>query len=342
MPRNRLPAEWEPQDAVMLAWPHAATDWAPQLAEVTRVYLELTRQIGRFTRVLIVTGEAAKVADELHRAGINPDPVRYCPAPTDDTWIRDFGPLSIYRDGAPVLLDFIFDGWGGKFPATRDNRVSAVLHRRGCFGATARHPVNLVLEGGSIEVDGRGTLLTTSRCLLHAGRNPHLQKDAWESLFSELFGIRKILWLDHGALAGDDTDSHIDTLVRFAPDNTLLYVSCDDPADEHFPELQRMQRQLATFTNAAGEPFRMQPLPWPRPCYADGARLPAGYANFLVINRAVLVPIYGDPAADRAALDMLGRAFPGREPVPIDCRTLIRQHGSLHCITMQLPQGVLS
>ena len=339
---HHLPAEWDPQDAVMLAWPHAETDWAPQLTAVIAVYLEVIRQISRFQRTIIVAPDLAVVRKAMRAAQIDPARTELFTVPTDDTWIRDFGPLSVYRDDRPVLLDFVFDGWGGKFTAERDNRVTEILHLQGCFADTPRCPVNLVLEGGSVEVDGRGTLLTTSRCLLQGGRNPHLRHSAMEAALKDLFGVRKVLWLDHGALIGDDTDSHIDTLARFAPDNTLLYVRCDNPADPHFMEQQRMERQLATFTNAAGEPFRLLPLPWPEAQYADGRQLPAGYANFLVINQAVLVPTYADPRADAEAVNVIGTAYPKREIIPIDCRPLIRQHGSLHCITMQLPQGVLS
>jgi agmatine deiminase len=262
--------------------------------------------------------------------------------PSNDTWSRDFGPLAIYSGNRPQLLDFGFNGWGLKFAAGHDNLISRRLQRLGLFGATPLRTVGLILEGGSIESDGAGTLLTTAECLLNPNRNPHLTRAELEQQLGTLLGVRHWLWLENGYLAGDDTDSHIDTLARLCPDDTIVYVACDDPADEHYDALQRMAKELLAFRSRAGRPYRLLPLPWPRPCFdSDGTRLPATYANFLVVNGAVLVPTYADPA-DAAALSVIGQAFPGREIVAIDCRPLIRQHGSLHCVTMQLPKGVLA
>ncbi|MFO7576455.1 MAG: agmatine deiminase family protein [Pelovirga sp.] len=337
----RLPAEWEAQDAVLLAWPHAQTDWCAMLDEVTAVYLELTRQISRFEQVIIVTPDAQQVDEQLAAAAIDRGCVHLLEIATNDTWIRDFGPLTIYADGATWLLDFGFNGWGLKFAADRDNLVS----RRLVTTPLLRHlPLvtrGLILEGGSIEVDGRGTLLTTTTCLLGPNRNPQLSRQDLESELGGLFGAQHFLWLEHGWLAGDDTDAHIDTLARLCPDDCILYVRCDDPADEHFAELQQMEQQLAAFTTAQGQPYRLLPLPWPQAQFDDGERLPATYANFLIINGAVLVPCYAD-RADAQALATVALAFPDREIIGIDCRALIKQHGSLHCITMQLPAGVLS
>jgi agmatine deiminase len=338
---TRLPAEWEEQDAILLAWPHAGSDWQPILEEIIAVFVELTRRIVSHQAVLIATPEPAAVAARLNLAGVPPERVRICDIPTNDTWSRDFGPLTIRRNGRPVLLDFGFNGWGLKFPANHDNLATGRLHAAGCFGATPREIVGLILEGGSIESDGQGTILTSSACLLSGNRNPHLDQGQIEQALFDHLGATRVLWLEHGYLAGDDTDAHIDTLARLCPDQTIAYVRCDDPRDEHFAELGKMEAQLRQLRTAAGKPFRLIPLPWPQASYdEDGQRLPATYANFLVINGAVLVPTYADPADDQA-LAALAEAFPEREIIGIDCRPVIWQHGSLHCVTMQIPQGVL-
>ncbi|MEZ5300098.1 MAG: agmatine deiminase family protein [Verrucomicrobiales bacterium] len=261
--------------------------------------------------------------------------------PTNDTWSRDFGPITVFEGGKPALLDFMFTGWGLKFPAFLDNLVSRRLHEQGVFGAVPMRRPGLVLEGGGIESDGSGTLLTTAECLLSPNRNPHLSQAEIEAVLAAWFGVDHFLWLRHGYLAGDDTDSHIDTLARLCPGDTIAYVRCDDPADEHFPALQAMAQELEAFRTRSGAPFRLVPLPWPDACFAeDGHRLPATYANFLILNRAVLVPTYGVPQ-DGAALEAVAACFPDREIIGIDCRALIEQHGSLHCISMQYPEGVL-
>ena len=316
-PTKRLPAEWEPQDAVLLAWPHENTDWAPVLKEARKTFDQIAYAIKRFQRVIRVAPDAFNL-------------------PTDDTWARDFGPITIEENGAPLLLDFTFNGWGNKFPAEQDNRITRALHQLGAFGSTPLRSIDLVLEGGSIESDGKGTLLTTAECLLNPNRNRNLSKEQIETALRKELGVDTILWLNHGALLGDDTDAHIDTLARLAPDRTIVYTACDDAADEHYAELKKMERELEAFLD-----YRLLPLPWPSPKYDDeGHRLPATYANYLVINGAVLVPIYNDPADD-AALAVVQKAFPDREMIGIDCSTLILQHGSLHCVTMQIPKGVL-
>jgi agmatine deiminase len=337
----RLPAEWEPQDAVLLAWPHADSDWEPCLDQVEPVYLDLVRQITRFEKVILV----APTIDELRRIladhNLPMQQIILVQLDTNDTWTRDFGPIGILAADRPRLLDFSFNGWGLKFASNHDNRVTRQLWQLGIFGRTPLETSGLILEGGSLESDGKGTLLTTSQCLLEANRNPQLSKSALEEQLLSLFGAKRCLWLEHGYLAGDDTDSHIDTLVRFAPDDTLLYVRCDQPEDEHYPALLALEKELQQFRTVQDAPYRLIPLPWPAAHFdAQGTRLPATYANFLIINGAVLVPTYQDPL-DGQALATIGRAFPGREIIPVDCRPLIEQHGSLHCITMQIPRGVL-
>jgi agmatine deiminase len=244
-------------------------------------------------------------------------------------------------DGAPRLLDFIFNAWGGKFDASLDNQLSAALHRQGLFGTTPLQHIDMVFEGGSIDSDGCGTLLTTTQCLLAETRNPGWTKENIEDRLQQLLGAQRILWLEHGMLMGDDTDSHVDMLARFCSRDTICYTHCDDSHDDHYGPLAKMAEELAEFRQANGNPYRLLPLPWPQAKHAvDGRRLPASYANFLVINDAVIVPTYGDPA-DEAALQVIGQAFPGREVIGINSLPLIHQSGSIHCATMQLPAGVL-
>ena len=237
------------------------------------------------------------------------------------------------------MLDFGFNGWGEKYGYELDNQITRRLYALDSFGQAPMQTVNLILEGGSIEVDGSGTLLTTARCLLAPTRNPGLTREQLEQQLKELLGITRILWLHHGYLAGDDTDSHIDTLARFCDRNTIAYMSCDDPADEHYAELKAMEKELKAFRAADGQSYRLVALPWPRAKLdEDGNRLPATYANFLVVNGAVLAPTYEDPADD-TALARLKECFPDREIVPVNCLPLIYQFGSLHCVTMQLPEA---
>ncbi len=338
---RRLPAEWEEQDGVLLAWPHAATDWQTSLNEVEPVFAAIVAAISRFEQVILVVSDELSVQQQLARSGTLAERVRLFRLPSNDTWARDFGPLTVVGEGGPQLLDFAFNGWGLKFAADQDNQLSRRLHAAGAFGATPLSSAALVLEGGSIESDGNGTILTTSECLLSPNRNPHLDRGRVEQALFEQFGAERLLWLENGYLAGDDTDSHIDTLARLAPDETIVHVSCTDPADEHYPAISAMVEELQNFRTREGQPYRLLPLPWPAARFdAEGGRLPATYANFLVINGAVLVPTYRDPA-DAAALAVIGEAFPGREIIAIDCLPLIIQHGSLHCVTMQLPKGVL-
>lgn len=345
MSRPHLLPEYAPQSGVIITWPHAGTDWCHDLEAIDAVYVNIARAVTRYERLLVLcrdTGHQRYIRGLLDRAALPAAAVSLAVVPTNDTWVRDYGPLTVLQDERPVLHDFTFDGWGGKYPAALDNAVSLNLFTTGVFGGVdfLRHA--LVLEGGSIDVDGEGTLLTTSRCLLESGRNPGLNRDALEGLFRELAGIDRVLWLDHGELSGDDTDGHIDMFARFCNPATIAYLQCTDPADEQHASLAAMQEQLRSFRTAAGEPYTLVPLPLPQPVFdADGERLPASYANFLIVNDAVLVPIYDDPA-DAVALAALAPCFPGRELVPVNCRVLIQQYGSLHCATMQLPAGVLA
>ena len=336
----RLPAEWEPQDGILLAWPHEATDWAPILTEVRNVYADLIRAISRFEAVLLAAPEPEEARSWLQQAGVPLERVTILAAATNDSWTRDSGPVTVLVNNQPVLLDFGFNGWGLKFAANHDNQLTRTLAQLGAFRPRV-NTIGLILEGGSIESDGNGTILTTSQCLLSPNRNPQLDRNELNGALQSLLGARLIHWLEHGHLAGDDTDAHIDTLARLCPDETIVYVACDDQRDEHYQPLKLMEAELQGLRTLTGQPYRLLPLPWPTACFdEDGHRLPATYANFLAINSAVLVPTYGQPT-DNGALAMIGLAFPGREIIGIDCRALIKQHGSLHCITMQLPTGVL-
>ena len=325
----RLPAEWEPQWGVQLTWPHARTDWAPMLDEITATYREIAREIARRENLLIVAPEGAQPIINCQLSIIN----------SNDTWARDHGFITLTDDeGHHRLLDFCFNGWGEKFPAKLDNAINRRLYDEGLLGGEYVDCLDFVLEGGSIESDGRGTVFTTTGCLLAPHRNQPLTKAQIEERLKRELHAERILWIDHGALTGDDTDGHIDTLVRICPDDTLLYMGCDDPDDEQYDELRLMEEQLKTFRTIDGRPYRLLKLPMPRPIYDGGDRLPATYANFLVINGAVLCPTYAQPDLDAEALRLIGEAFPDREIVGIDCNSIIKQHGSLHCCTMQFPQ----
>ncbi len=306
--KRRMPAEWEPQSAVQLTWPHEATDWAPILPEITAVYEEMAREISKREPLIIV--------DDI---------------PHNDTWARDHGFITVEEDGQLILLDFCFNGWGEKFEAGLDNQINKHLFDRGIVKGQYEPHLDFVLEGGSIESDGKGTVFTTTCCLMAPHRNQPLTQQEIEARLKEYLGAERIVWINHGSLIGDDTDGHIDTLVRICPDDTLLYTGGDD---DH-PDLALMEEELKTLKTLDGRPYRLLKLPLPRPIYDEGERLPATYANYLVINGAVLVPTYNQPDLDAEAMRIIQQAFPDREIVGIDCCAVIKQHGSLHCCTMQ-------
>ena len=336
-------AEWSPQHGVLLTWPHRHSDWEPVLDEVESVYTNLTYHLSCFENVVICCQDQThltRVTRLLERAGADMARVSFYIIPANDTWTRDYGPLTITESNDSVLLDFTFNGWGNKFNSDLDNQVTQHLHTLGAFGSVSLRHIDMVLEGGSVDFDGQETLLTTSQCLLNPNRNPHLDRREVETLLKDTFGISRVLWLEHGMLIGDDTDSHIDVLARFCNSETIAYTSCNDKAQHHYDELKLMEDELASFTTCSGKAYRLVALPLPAPIYdPDGLQLPASYANFLIINKAILVPAYQDPM-DKVIQERLGACFPGREIIGIDCMPLISQHGSLHCITMQLPVGI--
>ena len=339
----RLPAEWEPQSAILLAWPHAGTDWAERLGEVEDTFIALVAAIARFEPVLLCVADddvEAYARARLSSARIDMARVHFLPVAYDDTWLRDSGPISLRgTSGGFRLLDFRFTGWGGKFGAEQDDLLVERLHEAGTFLKSDRQSIDFALEGGAIDTDGAGTLLTTWQCLHE--RHPGIDRETLSRRLAGWLRQDRVLWLDHGYLEGDDTDAHVDTLARFAAPDAIVFQACDDPADSHYAELQAMAAEIAALRTADGAPYRLFPLPWPQPILDDGRRLAASYANFLIVNGAVLMPAYGDPA-DAAAAEVLGRAFPGREIVQVPCRALIWQNGSLHCLTMQLPQGIIT
>ena len=338
----RLPAEWEPQSAVLIAWPHADTDWAERLADVETTYVALAAAVTRFQPLIIVVADNAlrlRVQALLTSEGVDLSKIRLVELPYDDTWLRDSGPITLKSDdGAFQLTDFRFTGWGGKFGAEQDDALIAGLVHEGVFGKAAHKRIDWALEGGGIESDGVGTVLTTWRCLVQ--RHPEQSREEMSKILSDSLHARRVLWLDHGYLEGDDTDAHIDTLARFAPGDRIVYQACDDASDVHHQELTRMGEELAALRTPDGRPYQLYPLPWARPILDEGRRLAASYANYLIVNGAVLVPAYGDTADDEAAR-IIGEAHPGREIVQVPCRPLIWQNGSLHCITMQLPAGIV-
>ncbi|MDQ3039831.1 MAG: agmatine deiminase family protein [Pseudomonadota bacterium] len=347
----RFPAEWEPQAAVMIAWPNAGTDWAERLAEVEETYIALVAAITRFQRVVICVADddiETYAEMRLRSNRIDMARVRFVTVAYDDTWLRDSGPLTLIKSGRHGgtsfrLLDFRFTGWGGKFDAINDDRLIERLDNQKLFISNDRQHIDFALEGGAIETDGKGTLLTTWECLHE--RHPDASREELASQLANWLHQDRVLWLEHGALEGDDTDAHIDTLARFAAIDAIVFQSCNDPNDSHYADLQAMADELANLRTREGHPYRLFPLPWAEPVIdvdeqGESRRLAASYANFLIINGAVLMPAYGDPA-DAGAADVLARAFPDREIVPVPCRPLIWQNGSLHCITMQLPEGLV-
>lgn len=333
---RRLPSEWENSTAILISWPHKDSDWSYMLPEVSTCFTSIVKAITDEMTAIVVAPDIS--VPKKHLAGLDQSRILYCQVQTNDTWARDFGPITCFDDaGNRILLDFKFNGWGLKFPADKDNLISSKLCAAGVLNGSRENHLGFVLEGGSIESDGNGTILTTSECLLSPNRNGNLSKEEISVYLSESFGAEKILWLDHGYLAGDDTDSHVDTLARLAPNDTILYVKCDDKDDEHFHELELMESQLKSMRTRKDLPYNLVGLPMPEPIFdEDNLRLPATYANFLITPKSILLPIYGQPANDRLAEMIMQAVFHDREIKCIDCRPLIRQHGSLHCVTMQL------
>lgn len=341
-----FPAEWHRQSCVQLTWPHADTDWQPYLDEIQETFVQIAKAVAQYERLIIAVRNTDDVrslleenltAEEIQRVSIYE-------CDNDDTWARDHAFITLVgteKDVPCRLLDFRFNGWGKKFDAGKDNAINRTLYNKGVFHGCERIDCDdFVLEGGSVESDGQGTVLTTSVCLMAPNRNQPMTQDEVEAVLKERLCARKIVWLDHGQLIGDDTDGHIDTIARLCPGNTVLYVGCDDDADPQYTDLKSLEKQLREATNADGIPFRLLRLPMPDAIHFDGERLPATYANFLILNGAVIVPTYDQPDNDALALSLVAEAFPGYDIIGIDSRIIIRQHGSIHCLTMQYPEEV--
>jgi agmatine/peptidylarginine deiminase len=335
---NRFPAEWEKQSAVLIAWPHTTGDFSNNLESVEQSYSIIADTITQYQRLIIVC------RDDSHQQHIqalitNYDDIDFIHATVNDIWVRDTVFLSVEKEGSITHLNFLFNGWGEKYQHQNDNDLNHKLLNAKPFKGKAHKDIDFILEGGSVESDGIETILIPKQCLLNPNRNKGLTQQQIEQQLLENLGAKRILWLDQENLSGDDTDAHIDTLARFCSANTIAYTSCKDTDDLHYTNLKYMERQLQDFRNPAGDPYHLVALPLPKPIFdGDGQQLPANYANFLIINHAVLVPTYGD-AMDDIALKRLGECFPQHEIIAIPCKPLVHQYGSLHCMTMQFPAG---
>ena len=346
--RFRLPAEWEPHAATWLAWPHNRETWPGVFPAIADVYVEMVAALHRHERICICVNDidtARHVRERLTAAGVDVSSVGLFEVPTDDAWIRDFGPLFVTRhsatdsdEGRPgrlCLTNWTFNAWGGKYPPwDLDDAVPRRLADR--LGLPVVTP-GMVLEGGAIDVNGRGMALTTEACLLDPNRNPHLSRTAIEQALRDYLGIRHVGWLGDG-IVGDDTDGHVDEVARFVNPTTVVCAVEDDPDDPNYAPLQDNLRRLHAMRDQDGRLLHVVRLPMPAPVEHDGQRLPASYANFYVANAVVLVPTFGQ-AADQRALTILRQVFPGRRVCGIPAADLVVGLGGVHCLTMQQPAG---
>jgi agmatine/peptidylarginine deiminase len=335
----QLLPEWTSQRAILLTWPHANTDWAPDLSGITQDYTALVRAIIYFEPVVILAYDddhAAMITQHLKRERIfDPTLITVISIPTNDVWIRDYGPLTAKdSQGQLTYLNFQFNAWGGKYNAVKDNAVCSALIQHGIIDSQHYQTHEFVLEGGSIDLNDELLLLTTDACLLSPTRNPGLTQTEIEQILCERLGIKAVLWLHSGSLIGDDTDSHVDMLARYIPGGLLCYTACVNKDDRNYPALQSLTEEIAQLP-LPGEKI---PLFMPKPIYnPQGQQLPASYANFLWVNGGLLVPQYNDLQADTAAIGQLNEIVSNRKIVGVPCLHLVSQFGSLHCATMQLP-----
>lgn len=332
-----MPAEWEGLAHVLMALPNADTDWDYILPRAEEQYRDIVTVLTQNdVHVTLLCADVEHAASLMSTA--KQEYLHLLRMDFNDTWTRDYGPIAVEHDGKLLACDFGFNGWGLKFASDRDNLVNARLRDCGFIPADMySHNTDFVLEGGSVESDGQGTILTTSRCLCSPNRNGGLSKEQLMPILHRRLGAEHVLWLDYGALEGDDTDSHIDTLARLAPGDTIIFTGCRNVEDEQFEQLLHMRAQLTLLRTMAGEPYNLVELPLPDAIYdEEGQRLPATYANYLVTPGKIFCPTYSQPQNDSLAMQMLSIAYPEHEIIGIPCTTLLFQHGSLHCATMQL------
>ena len=315
-------AEWSEQEYLLLALPHEKTDWKPYLDEILETYKNLIELVSSFQKVLLIAPNEKDFKPFSHFKNVD-----FFQCPTNDTWIRDFGAIEVYENGKIKALDFTFNAWGNKFESSLDNAVNSKLFKDKLKQNLQK--IDLVLEGGSIDFNGKGTMLTSAYCLLNSNRNPHLNKTELEKKLKNIFGLNEILWLENGFIKGDDTDHHIDTLARFIDEETIAFCVCDDKEDEHFKPLALMKEELEKTH------FKLVELPLPKALFYKNQRLGASYANFVFINQALIVPFYGDKN-DEIVKNRLQNALPNREVIGIDARVFLRQNGSIHCSCQNL------
>lgn len=342
-----LPAEWTKNSTIQLTWPHAGTDWVDMLDEAEECFVNLAIEILKRQDLLIVCNNEKDVRSKLEKRfpeiKTTNGKLLIREIETNDTWARDHGAITTINNGVFTLNDFTFNGWGLKFASDLDNQINRRLNERGVFAKNVQfeNKKAFVLEGGSIESDGKGTILTTAECLLSPNRNPYLTREQIEHYLAENLGAKRILWLDNGYLEGDDTDSHIDTLARLCDEKTIAYVKCTDENDVHYDSLSKMEKEIEAFRTVDNEPYNLVALPMAPKIYDEELRLPTTYANFLILDDAILMPTYNDEKVDNEAKEKLKKAFPKREIVGVNCTALVYQHGSLHCVTMQYPDGII-
>ena len=329
---RRLKAEWERQNTILMALPNENTDWIDVgLEQSASVFRKIAQAIGYSQMVYMLVNDEKEA--KKHFCSTNN--IIFIKADFNDTWTRDYGPLSIEEAGRNKLLDFRFNGWGGKFEASLDNSVNKQLKSRGFYGRAELESYDIEIEGGAIDTDGQGTILTTKSCLLNPNRNGALSQAEAEEILSSKLGAKRVLWVENSFLEGDDTDGHIDMLARFVNSDTIAYLKCEDSSDKHYKSLQELEKELKSFRQADGKPYNLVPLPFTEPKYKDGERMPASYANFLITNSALLFPTY-QSSKDKEAQEIFKKLFPEREIIPVPCLKLIEQGGSLHCSTMQI------
>jgi len=330
----RLPAEWEEQEFIQIVFPHENTDWNEYLEDAIKNFVEIVTTISEYQNCLVIAKNLTYVKSLFSKK----KNLTFVKIDSNDTWSRDFGGITVENNGLLTILDFKFNAWGKKFPYKLDDQITKQLKFKGLLKKYKHKSIAFVLEGGAIESNGNGIIMTTSKCMMEKNRNPRLTQNTIERKIMEYLGAKKVLWLNSGFLEGDDTDSHIDTLARFVNEDTIVYQSCDDENDVHYAELKKMEIELSHFTQMNGKAFNLVALPWIKAKYYENERLPATYANFLIINGAVLVPLYNDDN-DNKTIKIFEKLFSNRKIIGVDCTTLIKQHGSLHCVTMQYPKA---